>query len=133
MNIDRERLAWAGGFFSGEGCCHISTNTYGRKRKYLRLTVVNTSKQALDRFYGSIGRLGGMNEVPYQRGNYKPTYQWRVANFEEAQQVICLLWIFLSEEKKHDAKTSLKQCLQSYQAKPVLTNDSATGRFCWTK
>lgn len=93
-------LAWAAGFFDGEG----STSLMGRKRKsgeryrYLTVQVSQKDPRPLFRFMGAVGV--GQVYGPYasQRDKYK--FQ---ATGPRAHIVIDLLWPYLSEPKREQA------------------------------
>lgn len=101
--MDREALAWAGGFFSGEGSTFIHRNVGGRGRLYVRMTITNTSEEALRRFHAAI-TFGHFWSHPHRIAHYKHVHVWRVNNFEQAQAVLAMLWPFLSAEKRAQAK-----------------------------
>ena len=98
-------LAWASGFFEGEGCLGIYDN--GRGRFYLRAEVSNTDEDSLRRFMTAvgIGRLYG----PYQKGkpSDKAVFVWQAPGFEKTQAVIAMLWSGLGERRRIKARQIL--------------------------
>lgn len=99
----REELAWAAGFFDGEGCVSNSRTTNG---KILRLIVTQTNLATLERFRNAVfglGRIGG----PRQVKNYKPCWNWNADGFYTAQAVMGLLWTFCSDQKREQYKKCL--------------------------
>jgi hypothetical protein len=96
---NREALAWAAGFFDGEG--HVGLNNRG----YLHLDVSQANDPlALDKFAQAIGFLG-KTYGPFQKygrrkKRVKPIYQYRVATFTKVQAVMALLWPFLCPVKR---------------------------------
>lgn len=115
---DREELAWAGGFFCGEGCSTLrtikSTSKHYRTREYKRihLSVAQTSNggvpAVLLRLQKAVGGLGHING-PYKpkTPKSKPYYSWNVAHFTHVQAIIAMLWPWLSPEKQAQAKYNL--------------------------
>jgi len=123
--MNREALAWAGGFYSGEGYTGLNKFTTmgkgGKKRsrwkKYPSMTVAQASSpETLERFNDAIMGLGKIYG-PY--GPYttqkKPYYQLQIFGFEKVQAAIAMLWDFLSTEKQRQAKNVLKYFLSQYK------------------
>jgi hypothetical protein len=93
---EREQLAWAAGFFDGEG------STYADPRP--RLSVVQNDPEVLLKFaaaIGNIGALGGGDKV-YGRAK-KPIWHWRVTGWRDVQAVVAMLWPFLTSQKRKQA------------------------------
>ena len=95
--FNTHELAWAAGFFDGEGC-----TTFPLKSKdgrcYPVLIVGQKDLRPLFRFQKALGNIGTIYK-PMRNG----ISQWRCANFEAVQHVICCLWKFLSEPKREQA------------------------------
>lgn len=68
-------LAWAAGFFEGEGCI-----TTASKGKYARLSISGVDKEPLDEFASIVGAGKVYGPYgPYQSaGQRSPIYQWAV-------------------------------------------------------
>lgn len=105
--LSREELAWAAGFFDGEGC------TYAMKRSdaYTRvaLDVGQVNKDTLERFRAAVGGLGSV-VGPYShraRPQSKPIYQYRASSFEDVQAVLAMLWAWLGPHKREQALTAM--------------------------
>ena len=96
MALNREELAWAAGFFDGEGHAGLTPN------KVPVLTVANTDEALLQRFHAAVLGLGKLYG-PYSRHkkNHKDYWKWQITNFEHAQAVAALLWSFLGAYKKN--------------------------------
>lgn len=101
----REELAWAGGFFCGEGC--FSLNTRGRK-KYLKAGISQISREVLDRFHAAVQGVGTVYG-PYQRKakNEKPVWVWQSHAFEDVQAVLAMIWPWLSPQKQEQYRAAL--------------------------
>ena len=93
-------LAWAGGFFDGEGYIGCTTQII-RERGYHRLacSVAQTSKEPLIRFQKAVeaGKVYG----PYNYGiNKKDYWQWNAENTDTSRQVMEKLIPYLCSIKR---------------------------------
>lgn len=107
IEVNREELAWAAGFFDGEGSAGVCTGSSGRF--YLTLSVGQNNQSTLVRFQKAVLGLG-RQYGPYtykKRPNTKPWYNWKVSTFQSVQAVIAVLWQFLSEPKRFQIKQAL--------------------------
>jgi len=103
MIINEIELAWAAGFFDGEGCtCFwIQKNRfYNRKYGRIRVSIAQKDRFVLRRFLyavntGSISFSGGK-------------YQFYADGLEKCQIILILLWKFLSPIKKNQYREKLK-------------------------
>lgn len=96
--MDTHELAWAAGFFDGEGCADIARNS--QQKEYLRLVVRQKDRRPLERFQAAVGGVGAIHG-PYSRGNPCPC--WKVVG-SRAEQVAKLLWPYLSEPKREQLR-----------------------------
>ena len=87
---DKTELAWAAGFFDGEGC---TTTVNGSAS----IVVVQKDRRPLDRFARALGGNVGGPYGPYGKGC--AMYRWQ-ATGKRAKEVMDLLWPFLSDPKK---------------------------------
>jgi hypothetical protein len=93
-------LAWAAGFFDGEGSTSLS-HKKGTRWATVRMSIGQTSPIPLERFQRAVGGLGkihGPRKVA--NPNAKPQWYWTVAKSEDLRKVIDLLWEFLCEPKR---------------------------------
>lgn len=99
---DREALAWAAGFFDGEGSTYLDPAP--------RLTVVQNHPAVLERFADAVGGLGAMHGGTKIYGRAKkPVYQYRISGFAKVQAALAMLWPFLSEQKREQALAVLRR------------------------
>jgi len=107
MNFIQTELAWAAGFFDGEGSCHISKDNKkdGRKYKYLIVSLTQNNIQPLERFQKAVLGLGNINGPHTKGGSW--TYKLAFNNFEDAQAVVGFIWKFLSPPKRNQIKQTL--------------------------
>lgn len=115
MIWNREELAWAAGFYEGEGYCGNRTTKYARQPPIITLAQVN--KEPLLRFvrYLHGGRLNG----PYHPGgNRKPYYQLSSSNFETTQAMAAFMWPWLSSPKKKQIRKAFMAFYKTPVKKP---------------
>ena len=119
---DRESLAWAAGFFDGEGhtgCTpaytkdHVkadgSVATYRSDSIHLQITQAS-SPELLEKFREAVGGLGNING-PYddkRGGDRSPTWMYRVGSVEKARHIIHLMWPWLGSVKRDQARAALE-------------------------
>jgi hypothetical protein len=107
-------LAWAAGFYDGEGCTTgvVDTRRLVKPRYVVTLAVSQSTvagQVVLERFRAAVGGIGKVNG-PYGRGNSaKPVYKWQTNGFERTQAVIAMLWPYLSEPKREQATKHLRK------------------------
>lgn len=89
-------LAWAAGFFDGEGCFYCR-NRYG-KYKYFNMEVAQLDRRPLDRFTQAVG-LGKVIERK-GRKTTKPHFLWALYDQEDVKMAVNKLWPYLSDPKK---------------------------------
>lgn len=89
-------LAWAAGFYDGEGCTALS------KRGTVTLIVSQNRVEPLERFRAAVGfgRIYG----PY--GN---NHQLHILRDDEARRTLELLWPYLSRPKREQAEEALSK------------------------
>ncbi len=96
--INREELAWAAGFFDGEG--HVGLASRG-----LRASLTQCDPRPLHRFRAAVLGLGSISGPLRVKGhdNWSPRWTWCTQNFEGVQATVAMLWTFLSEPKRDQA------------------------------
>lgn len=101
-SLDTHEVAWAAGFFDGEGCSYNQTGYLSASA-----SVTQTDREVLARFQRAVLGLGSIGAKPKTHAHNKPLFAWRVQNWRDMQAVIALLWRFLSEPKRAQAKRVL--------------------------
>src|SRR3972149_5435540 len=99
-------LAWAAGFFDGEGSIGCYPNRKINGYLYPAASVSQTRLEPLLRFKQIVG-FG--NIITAKDGHS----HWKLYSFEKVQFIICLLWNFLSEPKKEQAKKAISKYLSA--------------------
>ena len=123
--MDRETLAWAAGFYDGEGSTGLSrfsrAGKNGKPRKYWKrypvMTIAQTGTgEELHRFRSSVLDLGKVRGPygPYS-GNKTSYYQWEVNGLEKVQAIASMLWGFLCSPKKKQIEKVLKEFNEQYE------------------
>jgi hypothetical protein len=117
--IEREKLAWAAGFFDGEGntgCRKAYSKDYirqdGTTSNYessnITMQVSQVDRNNLEKFHDCVGGIGSI-EGPYKdkRENSSPIYMWRASGIKNVQTITEALWPWLGESKRKQAEGSL--------------------------
>jgi len=113
--FDREELAWAAGFFDGEGSFinpHYQCPT-------LRVKVSQTHPEVLQKFKHAVCDLGKLNGPYVGSGKHKPVWIFQSGKFEHSQAVIALLWNWLWREKRNQAFRALSKANKPKIPKPL--------------
>lgn len=111
-----EPLAWAAGFFDGEGAftCTVNGGTqrsvkdYPGTPRFQAQIGQSYSPETLWRFRAAVGVgnvTGPYGSTLERMGRYR--WQYAVTKFEDAQQVVCSLWPWLSTPKRQQAADAL--------------------------
>jgi hypothetical protein len=115
-SFDPLQIAWAAGFFDGEG----STIAYfpnKKKSRYLRLQATvpqgghSEAPEVLHRFQAAMlgmGKIVGPNDFGI--------YVWKTRGFEETQAAIALLWRYLGPVKRAQATAAIREVLNGYRS-----------------
>ena len=98
-HIPDTELAWAAGFFDGEGC--FSLNAHASHRKTYAVAQMNQNDpRPLERFRLAVG-VGSVTG-PYKRRTkgWSPYWAWSTAKREGVAEVLRLLWPWLGPVKR---------------------------------
>lgn len=102
--IDLFEIAWAAGFFDGEG----ATTLYAKSRRSMDtvrqpvMTISQVNNDTLERFQRAVLGIGKIYG-PYQHKNGRPQFVWRSYRWIDSQAVLALLWRFLGTHKQEQA------------------------------
>lgn len=107
--MDKYELAWAAGFFDGEG--YIGCRPVSKKQRTWAMEIEvsqSTNFDVLERFVAAIGiptevdgpRYRGMGK----HGPRKPSFRVYFRTFERVQYVMAVLWPWLSRPKREQAR-----------------------------
>jgi hypothetical protein len=113
--LDTHELAWAAGFFDGEGNIRAKPNKQWTCVYYHAVMSINQiDPQVLERFRLAVGGLGKVSG-PYDRSRYsgafsrQPQWTYEVFSFERVQAVTAMLWNWLSPVKREQARATFAQ------------------------
>jgi hypothetical protein len=103
--MNETELAWAAGFFDGEGSTTIHKRCKERNRTPRPvISIVHNTREQLDRFCAAIddGKVYG----PYDRKkpNHSPYYHLLVTGYYRVKPALDKLWPYLSIHKKQQAE-----------------------------
>lgn len=104
--LDSHELAWAAGFFDGEG--YVGARQRGERWEHPGLTIAQIAKEPLDRFRLAVGGIGNITG-PYRpkNPNGQPYYQYSLHGFVPVQAVTAMLWRWLCSVKRAQCATAL--------------------------
>ena len=124
MEINREELAWAAGFYDGEGSTGLNKyTTVGKKgkrrgywKRYPTMTIAQTGNgEELHRFNFAVGNIGKVYGPygPYgtNKQNKQSYFQFHVNGFEKVQAVTAVLWKFMCSAKRNQSEDVLRRYL----------------------
>jgi hypothetical protein len=104
---DREELAWAAGFFDGEGCF-----SYQERACYGVATISQIDVRVLERFRDAVGMgtIYGPYDYKYPgRMSKKPQWNYRAFRREHVQAIAAMLWFQLGPVKREQALSVLRR------------------------
>lgn len=108
--FDTHEVAWAAGFFDGEGYMGLAHQHWrGKCRRQLHAHVSQTDPRPLERFRDAVqlGRVSKRITQPKSHPTWKPQRRWDVSSFEDVQALTGILWNYLSRPKRDQAKAAL--------------------------
>ena len=105
---NREELAWAAGFFDGEG-----SFSWTEAAAFGCAVINQANKEPLERFHRAVAGLGkiyGPYEARHKdRWSRKPQWAFRAHRREHVQAIAVMLWFKLGSIKKRQAIAVLKR------------------------
>jgi hypothetical protein len=96
-------LAWAAGFFDGEGCTKLQNNfsRHGKNYPNIAVSITQYHSEVLERFRLAVGT--GSVYGPYPRAEGKQAWAFGAWG-EKAEAVVDALWPYLGSVKREQAK-----------------------------
>jgi hypothetical protein len=111
--IDPLQLAWAAGFFDGEGTTMAAVRTDRPGYLRLEMTVPQCGhERAPEVLFRLQAALLGMGSITGP--NDDDMYFWRAGAFAEAQAAVALLWSELGPVKRRQAATAMRAVQRQY-------------------
>lgn len=74
-SLSELELAYAAGYFDGEGSVHIVADSRGDGRRYLRVGVASTDREVIEWFHSHFGGTFSVRQ-PGPEKNHKVSYWW---------------------------------------------------------
>ena len=103
-----EELAWAGGFFDGEGCTYLENHRTHLGYKVPRLYVPQSCETGIApellRLGAALNGLGRISGVRRAKDHHKPYRRWRIQASDDVQRALHLLWPFIGDVKRRQAQ-----------------------------
>ena len=118
MKLDHLDLAWAAGFFDGEGTT-CATRHVGRTQRYLKVSVTQIHRETLERFRESVGGLGAIYGPYSTKSGVFDQFLWRVSGYEESQAAIAMMWPWLTPVKRQQAMEAFIAFRQNWSPRAV--------------
>jgi len=114
--LDLEEIAWAAGFFDGEGTT-IATTTTARPGYFrLQVTVPQCGRDGVPEVLLRFQRaVLGMGVLDSPDANF--IHRWRAQGFGDAQATIALLWRFLGPVKRDQAAAAIRIVADQYRSR----------------
>lgn len=107
-----EELAWAGGFFDGEGCTYLENHRTHVGYKVPRLYVPQSCEVGIApellRLSSALEGLGRISGVRQGKGDRKPYRRWRIQASGDVQRALHLLWPFIGDVKRTQAQLVMR-------------------------
>jgi hypothetical protein len=107
-----EELAWAGGFFDGEGSTYLEKHRTHTGYFYPVLYVPQSAEigiaPELLRLKSAMNGMGNISGVRQDGPDWKPYRRWRLVTPLKVQAALHLLWPFIGEVKRAQAQRVMK-------------------------
>jgi hypothetical protein len=100
LNSPEIEIAWAAGFYDGEGCSTLSKKG---KNSHVRCAISQKDRRVLDRFRNTVG----FGKIYPSKGTCP--WRWQTTSELDSRRVLELLWPYLGELKKEQANEVLTQ------------------------
>ncbi len=100
MHSNVIELAWAAGFFDGEGCVTYVDHAKTQRTRAIRINITQIHPEVLIRFQKAIGNLGSVLGPYSAKGRKTPLYTFQITNEKDVKLTFSLLQPYLSSIKK---------------------------------
>jgi len=99
-------LAWAAGFFDGEGCTRVNrvTNKYDYKYDILSIQITQKDREVLDRFQAAVG-VGRI----YARAD--GAFLFSCGKTDDCHEILEKIWPWLSTQKREQANSAIERAV----------------------
>lgn len=109
LGLDVLELAWAAGFFDGEGYVGLAHEHSVDRLPRLQMSVAQVDRRPLDRFAKAVGY--GKVRGPYtqKNPNSNPYYHWQIQSTTRSEATFALLEPFMAAPKVEDFYRALEE------------------------
>lgn len=106
--MNREQLAWVAGFFDGEGSLGFYDTATARGLYRSKKLILQVSQKDPSLLYRVVSVVGfGKVRGPYLKGRKHEVYRYTVQDFEHIQALIAMVWPWLGDPKRCQARGAL--------------------------
>lgn len=106
MGLDTHEIAWAAGFFDGEGTTRFGHYlSRGRLCRSFSISIAQAEPESLNRFRKALFGLGKIS--PDRQEGRTDMWVWRVTNWRDVQACVAAMWPFLCTPKRDQARRAL--------------------------
>lgn len=113
MDENERELAWAAGFYDGEGCTSL-VKPGPKNKAAIHMTMKQVDRRPLDRFLTAVG-LGYITGPASPGGNSKPCYLWQCYRQVDVEAALMKLLPYLSEPKIEQANRVMASKAEYYR------------------
>ncbi len=101
--LDTHQLAWAAGFFDGEGSTYLGH--HGKQRYPTPCADVSQiHAEVLHRFLEAVGGIGSVRVRPDKHESRRhQMWSYQTRNWRDTQTILTLLWPYLASQKREQA------------------------------
>ena len=99
-------LAWAAGFFDGEGHSSTATKCRNKYTRRFRVAITQTHRDVLDRFRDALGCLGVVRGPYGPYSGHSPFWTYATDAAADSIAVMTHLYPFLSKVKREQFDTA---------------------------
>lgn len=114
--VDERELAWAAGFFDGEGCIYSGITRYSKEGKLhyspqVTISIDQIHPAVLVRFQRIVGRgkVYGPYKPPSSGKNDSPMWSYRLGKYDDCLEVMMKIRPFLGEIKRRQSYRAFKR------------------------
>lgn len=121
-------VAWAGGFFVGEGWIGCTRATVATPWPQLQASIaqagLETAPAILERFRAAVEGLGSITGpyVPPSAWSRQPQFRWSIGSASGTRRVLDLLWPWLDARKREQARLALARFDQDRTRKAIASS-----------
>lgn len=111
INLDTHKLAWAAGFFDGEGS---SSSFVSQGKLFITVNISQVDLAVLSKFINIVG-VGAINGSYKSRtANSKPRWIYSAYGLDKVQHIMCILWEYLGVIKRNQFKNTINRYTEAY-------------------